>query len=670
MSIVPLKDGSTVRTYQASSGGTGYASGDVLLFITPKIQTNPVTTGNTYWMNAGPGANAELILPAAPSGGTFAEITIGDIVEQTTLGDILRVIAGPLSVSGNSSGTPYSPPVSGTVTANQGTAAVVGNAWPVKVSDGTNFAAVKAASTAAVAADKSAVVQLSPNGIAGQILAAITAQSDFAEVLLVDPGVSPNVFYIRRETNTGGTIVVQFLDMAGTVVVPPDISRLIPAASGANYLIQTDSFYVTVADANYSIGDYAQVGTIYSTTTNPPTQVAVTWRNVSQGTNPGVAPAGFTSNSNALTDDQLRASAVPVSLSAVPLPTGAATSDNQTNGAQLTGLVSGTVIAIDQGIPGTTNLVQIGGTLPDFANNQVFNLGTIGAAATEATLTTLLTDTQLRASPVPVSLASTPLPTGAATEAKQDDQITQETAIAGSVATLAANSATLGQKNMAGSAPVVIASDQSALLVAQSGTWSVGRTWTLAFGTDSVTIGAALPAGSNTIGSVTQASGPWSENLTQINSVSILTGVGAVGTGCQRFAIGQDVTTIAGAAPGTAGTPSANVVSIQGVSGGTALPISQVATATTNRSGTVTLGGTSQQLAASNAARKRIFIQNPSAQTEVLYIDFGASASTTPGTSIELLPGGSYDSAGAPPPSDAINVTATTTSHPFIAKEW
>lgn len=54
-------------------------------------------------------------------------------------------------------------PVSGTVTANQGTANTAANAWTAKLTDGTNVDAVKAASTAAAAADPSAVVALSPN---------------------------------------------------------------------------------------------------------------------------------------------------------------------------------------------------------------------------------------------------------------------------------------------------------------------------------------------------------------------------------------------------------------------------------------------------------------------------------------------------------------------------
>ncbi|HEV2178344.1 MAG TPA: hypothetical protein VGU20_31105 [Stellaceae bacterium] len=55
-------------------------------------------------------------------------------------------------------------PVSGTITANQGTANTLANAWPHELTDGTNGpVAVKAASTAAAAADKALVVAVSPN---------------------------------------------------------------------------------------------------------------------------------------------------------------------------------------------------------------------------------------------------------------------------------------------------------------------------------------------------------------------------------------------------------------------------------------------------------------------------------------------------------------------------
>lgn len=54
--------------------------------------------------------------------------------------------------------------VSGTVTANQGTANTLVNAWPHEITDGTNGpVAVKPASTAAIAADSALVVAISPN---------------------------------------------------------------------------------------------------------------------------------------------------------------------------------------------------------------------------------------------------------------------------------------------------------------------------------------------------------------------------------------------------------------------------------------------------------------------------------------------------------------------------
>lgn len=47
---------------------------------------------------------------------------------------------------------------------DQGAANTAANAWPHKLTDGTNTAAVKAASTAPLATDPAAVVTLSPNG--------------------------------------------------------------------------------------------------------------------------------------------------------------------------------------------------------------------------------------------------------------------------------------------------------------------------------------------------------------------------------------------------------------------------------------------------------------------------------------------------------------------------
>lgn len=66
----------------------------------------------------------------------------------------------------------------GAATVGQGSPNTLANAWPVKVTDGTNAAAVKAASTAAAAADPSAVVALSPNSplpAGGNVIGALSA---------------------------------------------------------------------------------------------------------------------------------------------------------------------------------------------------------------------------------------------------------------------------------------------------------------------------------------------------------------------------------------------------------------------------------------------------------------------------------------------------------------
>lgn len=68
-------------------------------------------------------------------------------------------------------------------------------------------------------------------------------------------------------------------------------------------------------------------------------------------------------------------------------------------------------------------------------------------------------------------------------------------------------------------------------------------------------------------------SGTQNVNLIQIDGVAASVGAGAAGTGTQRNTVAQDITTIAGSAPGTAGSPSTNVVTAQGAATGTPMPV-------------------------------------------------------------------------------------------------
>ena len=104
---------------------------------------------------------------------------------------------------------------------------------------------------------------------------------------------------------------------------------------------------------------------------------------------------------------------------------------------------------------------------------------TIASDQTAIPVSGPLTDAQLRASAVPVSLAALPLPTGGATEAKQDTGNTSLSSIDGKFTTLNAKDfatettlsamsaklpATLGQKASASSLSAVLSTEQEALI--------------------------------------------------------------------------------------------------------------------------------------------------------------------------------------------------------------
>lgn len=126
------------------------------------------------------------------------------------------------------------------------------------------------------------------------------------------------------------------------------------------------------------------------------------------------------------------------------------------------------------------------------------------------------------------------LPTGASTLAEQQTQSTTLSTISGKLPT------TLGQKAMAASLAVTLASDQSAVPATQSGTWNINNisgtvslptgaatettlsalnTKVTACNTGAVTIATALPAGTNTIGYIKQ-SGLAKSNTPVYNSYS------------------------------------------------------------------------------------------------------------------------------------------------------
>lgn len=158
--------------------------------------------------------------------------------------------------------------------------------------------------------------------------------------------------------------------------------------------------------------------------------------------------------------------------------------------------------------------------------------------------------------------------------------------------------------------------------------------------------------------SVTQGTSPWVSNVTQWNGTTAVTGSGTA-TGALRVELPTNGTGVVGLNAGTATIGALNPLT------GTL----------TNRSGTITSGGVSQTLAASNASRRYLLIQNPCsassqgiATAESLFINFTSAASAT-SASVELAPCGSYTTEAGPVTTELITVLGATTAHAFTAKE-
>lgn len=137
----------------------------------------------------------------------------------------------------------------------------------------------------------------------------------------------------------------------------------------------------------------------------------------------------------------------PISAVSLPLPSNAATAALQTQPGVDIGDVT-----VNNAAGGSAVNIQDGG-------NSITIDGTVGISGSVA-VTGPLTDAQLRALAVPVSVASLPLPALAATEATLATRLAE--------ATYTTRQPVQGQAAMAASVPVVIASNQTAISVTRT----------------------------------------------------------------------------------------------------------------------------------------------------------------------------------------------------------
>lgn len=143
-------------------------------------------------------------------------------------------------------------------------------------------------------------------------------------------------------------------------------------------------------------------------------------------------------------------------------------------------------------------------------------------------------------------------------------------------------------------------------------------------------------------------------NISQIGGTTVLTGAGATGAGSERTTVAQDTTTIAGSAPGTAGTPSTNVVSIQGVSGGTPQPVTQ-SVGTTFAPSQISLSTSSAQVLATLATPNARQVCN----IDTAIIEYVGATGVTTTTGLPIYPGTCWDASHTTAAIFAVAASAT-----------
>jgi len=148
----------------AAAFNAGTTTAQTLRVVLPTDQTSIPAAQSGTWNITNVSGTVSLPTGASTSAlQTTGNSSLSSIDGKlNSLGQKTSANSVPVTIASDQSAVPASQ--SGTWTVQQGnTPTAVANAWAVKTTDGTNTQAVKAASTAAVAADPAAVVALSPN---------------------------------------------------------------------------------------------------------------------------------------------------------------------------------------------------------------------------------------------------------------------------------------------------------------------------------------------------------------------------------------------------------------------------------------------------------------------------------------------------------------------------
>jgi len=316
----------------------------------------------------------------------------------------------------------------------------------------------------------------------------------------------------------------------------------------------------------------------------------------------------------------------------ITLPSGASTASNQTAVEAAAGSPTTTAVTVQGNASGTPIPVTCSsGCSGSGSSSTAINDGaTTSQKASVGANGALAVQGVAGGTAVPTSVASLPLPSNAA----------QETG--GNLATIATNTT--------GAATAANQTTGNSSLSSIAGTVSAGQnaspvTHDVVAGCQYDSSPSSITSGNQGIAHCDQLGYPIAD-LSKINSSSVLTGAGATGAGSQRTTVAQDTTTIAGAAPGTAGTPSTNVVSIQGVASGTAVPVSAASLPLPSNAAQETGGNLATLAGGVSAGKYQVTVATAlPAGTNVIGSVGNAQASTTSGQSGPLMQGAATSSA-------------------------
>lgn len=158
-------DGTNTTAVKAASTAPVATDTALVVGLTPNgnqaTATNQTSGGQKTQVVDGSGN----VQPAGDITSRGIHVTPGDGTNQITVkaASTAAVATDTSQVMALSPNTPLPAGTSTLGAVNQGTANTAANGWPVKVTDGTNVGAVKAASTAPLATDPAQVMSISPN---------------------------------------------------------------------------------------------------------------------------------------------------------------------------------------------------------------------------------------------------------------------------------------------------------------------------------------------------------------------------------------------------------------------------------------------------------------------------------------------------------------------------